>query len=73
MSILKAGDVAAIGDATEIVYVPAAVTESKSSAYTLVKVPHAPRLVPTDAEYTVVPPEFLTANVAPVSAPLAIR
>jgi hypothetical protein len=62
-----------MGPVTEIVYTPAALTESKSRAYTFGNVPQAPRLAPTAPEETVLPPEFFTAKVAPPSDAEAIR
>jgi hypothetical protein len=71
-TIANAGEVAATGPETSIVYVPAP-TASKSSGYTCLNVLlHPPRSLPTLPENTVAPPER-TANVAPVSASVDMR
>ena len=74
VSILKLGDVAAMGPLTEIVYVPAVAAELKSSAYTFGKLAlQLPRFSPIGPENTVIPLAFFTANVAPVSEADAMR
>ena len=73
-SILKVGEVAGTGPVTEMVYVPAVVTASKSIAYTLEKPAlHDPRFAPIGPESTVAPLPFLSAKVAPVSTTLDIK
>ena len=58
---------------TEIVYVPAVETASKSNANTWVKLPHTPWSGPMAAEKTGDPLEFKTLKDAPADEVLVIK